>query len=490
MKWKLAWKIAAGILAAVILFTAVQLIQLYHNRSSAVYQRIINQDGYSLSLVKEGVAVEFFLKPEWIPKEIGETKLNLVVAKKFDSDIVLEKVSKREKDLYIQLNVVPHPNPKSGQILNIALITKDSFINTNGPEWIITDATGKDVLGGTYGGGEGPGNAISIDIPDTQLAKFAQGVHVRFSGFYLYGYTKLDQSIISIWLSALIPLLVIACLIMLYRRRSEPEKNLGWKLIGHMLLGGFTFTLNGLRLPLGFVVYLLFFRKPRPNLSVKDKAALLGLAMYVLQIVTPPVVHHFDSAPKQNILHHVSVEQLGVDGLLKMVIARAPVSNQARIESFETVLDENGEVKELVFQFVDSVANGRYTHISAVYHASEQSITLKRSISDGWLKFPQTVLADNFINRVQELELLKLKPAGGDHRYVKLELDPLFASYAMKNESNFGVNEKGVYPIGDNQLPVTATRLIVCAPQSLDRMSVCEDQINYYFNIVEGGALE
>ncbi|GMK45033.1 hypothetical protein PghCCS26_21610 [Paenibacillus glycanilyticus] len=88
MKWKLAWKIAAGVLAAVILFTAVQLIQLYHNRSSAVYQRIINQDGYSLSLVKEGVAVEFFLKPEWIPKEIGETKLNLVIAKKFDSDIV------------------------------------------------------------------------------------------------------------------------------------------------------------------------------------------------------------------------------------------------------------------------------------------------------------------------------------------------------------------------------------------------------------------
>lgn len=474
----------------VILFTAVQLIQLYHNRSSAVYQRIINHNGYSLSLVKESVAVEFFLKPEWIPKEIGETKLNLVVAKKFDSDIVLEKVGKREKDIYIQLNVVPHPNPKSGQILNIALITNDSFINTNGPEWQITDTTGKDLLGGTYGGGEGPGNAISVDIPDTELSKFTQGAHVRFSGFYLYGYTKLNQSTIAIWLSALIPLLVIVCLIMLYRKRSEPEKNLGWKLIGHMLLGGFTFTLNGLRLPLGFAVYLLFFRKPRPNLSIKDKAALLGLTVYILQIIMPPVMNHFDSVPKQSILRNVSVEQLGMDGLLKMVIGRAPVSNQARVESFETVLAENGEVKELVFQFVDPVANGRYTHISSVYHASEQSVTLKRYTSDEWPQFSQTVLADNFIIRVKELELLKLKPAGGDHRYVKIELDPLFASYAMKNESNFGVNEKGVYPIGDNQLPVTATRLIVCAPQSLDKMSVCEDQINYYFNIVEGGALE
>ncbi|WP_208403399.1 hypothetical protein [Paenibacillus sp. BK720] len=468
----------------------MRLIQLYHNRSSAVYQRIINQEGYSLSLVKEGVAVEFFLKPEWIPKEVGETKLNLVVERKFDSDIILEKVGKSQKHFYIQLNVVPHPNRSSGQLLNISHITNDSFINSNGPEWQITDTTGKDLLGGTYGGGEGPGNAISVDIPETELSKFAQGAHVRFSGFYLYGYAKLNQSNVTIWLSALFPLLVIACLIMLYRKRSEPEKNLGWKLIGHMLLGGFTFSLNGLRLPLGFVIYLLFFRKPRPNLSIKDKAALLGLAMYVLQLVVPPVLSHLDSIPKQSAWGNVSIEQLGFDGVWKMVMARAPVSNQARVEGFETVLAQNGEVIELEFQLFDPDANGRYNRINAVYHASEQSVTLKRSLTNEKLQYSGAFPADDFVNRVQQLELLKLKPAGGEHRYVMLELDPLHGSYAMKNESNFGVDEKGVYPIGDEQLPITATRLIVCAPQSLDKMSACEDDVNYYFNIVEGGMRE
>ena len=93
------WKVSLGTVLVVMLIVAYWL---YQNRSEAVYERIIQQDGYTLSLVKEGIAAEFFLKPEWIPEQDGEEiQLNLVIEKKFETEIVLEKIGKRKNDFYL-----------------------------------------------------------------------------------------------------------------------------------------------------------------------------------------------------------------------------------------------------------------------------------------------------------------------------------------------------------------------------------------------------
>lgn len=464
---------------------------LYHNRDEAVYRRIITQDGYSLSLVKEGITVNFFLKPEWIPKEVGETKLNLVIAKKFDSDIILDKVEKRDTDFYIQIKAVSHPSRSSGQLLSLSQLTNDTFSNLGNLKWTITDTNGKDILEGNYGTAEGSDLTL-ISINDTDRDKFSQGVKVSFSGFNLYGYRQYNKSYKGILPAIIVTALIIGSLVMLYRKRTDPENGLGWKLLGHMLLGGFTFAINNFKLPLGFVVYLLFFRKPRSNLSVKDKAALLGLLMYVLQLVVPPIVHYLDSEPQSLTIRHISAKELGADGLWKMVAARAAISIQARVDSFDAVLSANGEIKELSFRLTDMDAKGLYTHVWAVYQSSDQSVKLSRSTSEQWAQYSQLMSSDNFIEQFNRLQLLKLKPSGANHNYIKIELlnGGMQANYAMKDMNNYGVDEKGVYPIGDNQLPVTAHLMYVCAPQSLDNMSACEDDVNYYFNIVEGGARE
>ncbi|MCM3630710.1 hypothetical protein M3194_25585 [Paenibacillus glycanilyticus] len=489
---KIILQITAFTLLVSILWTASWL---YNNRSSAVYQRIINQDGYSLSLVKEGISAEFSLKPEWIPEEVGETELDLVIAKKFDSDIVLEKVGKRENDFYIQLNVVPHPNRSSGQLLHISRITNDTFTYTGGFKWTITDPTGKDVLGNQYGAGEGPGNLSDIFIDDVHREKFKDGVTVRYSGYYLYGYQQYNKSYSGAVPTLFISVLVIGSLVLLYRKRAEPEKGLGWRLVGYLLLGGFTFSMNGFRLPLGFAICLLFLRKSRTNLAVKRKAALLGLLLYALQLVVPGIANHLASEPKNTTMRHISAEEVGIDGVWRMVAARTPVSNRARIQSFKTTLSENAQVKELKFEWVEhDPATDRYLHTSAIYHDDDQTVTLTRYKTDEWLQYSRQMMAERFIERVQTLKLIDLKPSGGDHRYVRIELDRAFegsqGSYAMKDEDNFGVDEKGIYPISDEQLPVTANRMLVCAPQTLEDWSTCEDPVNYYFDIVEGGARE
>ncbi|WP_394137802.1 hypothetical protein [Cytobacillus oceanisediminis] len=78
----------------------------------------------------------------------------------------------------------------------------------------------------------------------------------------------------------IILLLWAAGLYILFRNRGEEEDLLFLKLIGYYFLGSFTFNLNGLVLPVGFVISL--FIKPRQNKSVKRGSAIFGLIMLIL----------------------------------------------------------------------------------------------------------------------------------------------------------------------------------------------------------------
>ncbi|MBT2691129.1 hypothetical protein J7I93_23630 [Bacillus sp. ISL-47] len=75
-------------------------------------------------------------------------------------------------------------------------------------------------------------------------------------------------------------LLWAAGIYILFRKREEDEHLLFLKLLGYYLLGSFNFSLNGLVLPVGFVISL--FLKPQQNKSVKRGAAIFGLIMMIL----------------------------------------------------------------------------------------------------------------------------------------------------------------------------------------------------------------
>ena len=67
---------------------------------------------------------------------------------------------------------------------------------------------------------------------------------------------------------------------LLFRSRNEEEELLVLKLIGYYLLGTFTFSFNGIVLPVGFFISL--FLKPGQNRSVKRGSAIFGLVIMVL----------------------------------------------------------------------------------------------------------------------------------------------------------------------------------------------------------------
>jgi hypothetical protein len=75
-------------------------------------------------------------------------------------------------------------------------------------------------------------------------------------------------------------IIVIVGLYILYKSREEEEDNLALKLIGYYILGIFYLNLNGLLIPLGFIISL--FLKPTENRSTKRLAAIFGLIMMLL----------------------------------------------------------------------------------------------------------------------------------------------------------------------------------------------------------------
>jgi hypothetical protein len=480
----LKWKVALGIVLIAALITAYWL---YQNRSEAIYQRVVNQDGYTLSLVKENISAEFFLKPEWIPERNGEERLlNLVIEEKFDTEIILEKVAKRENDFYIQLNLVPHPNRTSGQLLSTSLIEGGTF-TTGGMNWQVTNTAGEDLLQDGFGTGGGPGNLSFLFVEDKDREKFVQGAVIRYSSYYLYGYRQLPGEYAEFWLPTLFTVLLIVLLAVIYRKRSDQENGLALKLIGYLLLGGFTFSLNNVRLPLGFAVYWVFFRKPKPNHDIKHKAALLGLLLYLLQLTMPGIVNVLDLKDKNIAINHVSIEQLGVDGLWKMIEARAPISDQAKILNFETVVSSDGEVKELDFSLVDRDDHGRYILTKAVYDSAKNSVALKRSWSDEWLQYPRQTHAEDFFEKVNSFDLMDLKPFGGDHQLVKLELlqDGTRVNYAIKDAQTFGVNEEGISKIELEQLPVEGIWMMACGVPQIDNPAHgCDNPTHYLFDFI------
>lgn len=473
------WRAVAGAALIVLLLAGAWL---YYYRSEAVYERIVNRDGYSVSLIKEQVSTEFYLKPEWIPERDGEeNELNLVLEEKFGTRIILERVGKREDDFFIQLDAVPNPNVGSGQLLLTDYINADgSFSSGDFGNWVVTDSEGKDILGGSYGAGSGPSNQSAIFIDDSYRERFEQGAYVRFSGYNLYGYRQLTGTPWVTWLFSLAAAGLWLYLIVLYRRRGEQERTLGWKLVGYMLLGAFTFSINAVKLPLGFAFYMLFFRKAKPNDAIKRKAALLGLLVYALQVLQPSLAGAVNRMNDEMTVRDVSIEEIGPGGLWKSVVAQAAVSEQARLSEYEAILSEQGELKELSFTIVDRGQDG-YVHTDAEYNAQDQSLVLKRITTDEWIQYDRQMMSDYFFKQVADLHNV-ISHQGGEYPYIKLKLmsDGTLVNYGIKDRDKFRVSLTDVIKIDDDELPIEGYWVSGCGTgEGSGDYSECKNPTDY-----------
>lgn len=90
-------------------------------------------------------------------------------------------------------------------------------------------------------------------------------------------------------------IIFMTLLILIYIKKADREENyIRWKIIGYYLLGTFMFRFDSLVLPVGIVIFLLFFLpKLNRNKQAKKWAAYLGLGAFLSGIVISQSVEAF-----------------------------------------------------------------------------------------------------------------------------------------------------------------------------------------------------
>lgn len=103
-------------------------------------------------------------------------------------------------------------------------------------------------------------------------------MHVA-SVYMIMTMTPSDKEVWSVLFFVWLIVFVVGIAVM-YNSREQDEDLLALKLVGYYFLGSFYLAINGLILPVGFVIVL--FLRPDRNRSVKRGAAVFGLVLMII----------------------------------------------------------------------------------------------------------------------------------------------------------------------------------------------------------------
>lgn len=209
-------------------------------------------------------------------------------------------------------------------------------------------------------------------------------------------------------LDIFIGILVIAVLIYTYiRLKSEEEAYLPIKLIGFYILGTFRFSLNKLAIPLGFIIFLLFFR-PTRNIKAKKACAYVGIAVFVVSISAPAVSNaffertRFIESNSQNFYH------LELRKDFDTISSRLGIKGSIRLNDLRMDYDNVGKIKNLQYEIVSQVVNG-----FELYNVSHEQDSKNYSVSpvktDSWIQYPRLPNAAHFFEMIEKISTSDLK---------------------------------------------------------------------------------
>ncbi|WP_456270942.1 hypothetical protein [Bacillus sp. AK031] len=272
-----------------------------------------------------------------------------------------------------------------------------------------------------------------------------------------------DTTQLILYILATIVVLVI------YRKSKEEESLLLLKLFGFTFLGAFMLDLNGLKLPLGFAVFLLIFRVIKVNAESKYKAACLGLTLFLLGVFIPQVesmiyerTHHVDLLDS-NFYSGSLVEEL--EHLKDQFNMNA---NSLELRGFDMVIDQDGTYKNL------GIGLAEQTHEGTVNY----SISLSNDMKSLEVYRYKVKEEDDYLNDLiftdAELVLANLDLITESmldfegKRYYQLRTDGQRTGYDVKYKETFQINTAGKFKVDNSQLPVRAIVAEVCGSKELD----------------------
>ncbi|WP_340373214.1 hypothetical protein [Peribacillus sp. FSL E2-0218] len=216
--------------------------------------------------------------------------------------------------------------------------------------------------------------------------------------------------------------ILISSIIFLARKNVDKETYFPLKILGYFILGSFTFNINQISLPLGFIVYLIFFR-PKLNVQGKRIAAVFGfLAFIIVQWMTPYVIDGWKNRPISMEHELGSVYTVDFQEENERVMQELNVkSSSLRLDNFEVDYTEDGSITDLSWKLGGQNDDG-YTLYQIEYDMDKNRYQVMKSQLEPGPHSNQFLDAERFFENLSVLDIKDLTHAKGD-----------FPSYVIKS---------------------------------------------------------
>jgi hypothetical protein len=281
--------------------------------------------------------------------------------------------------------------------------------------------------------------------------------------------------------SIIYTIILIVVLLILIREKKDEESYFRVKIIGYFILGSFAFNLNQIPLPLGFVLYLLFFR-PKVNGNVKHLAAIYGVLTFVLvHWILPFAIQEWENRP-HSIEHEInSVYSMDFQNEFKLIKGKFNLeNNELKLEDFEVDYVKDGSIKEFRWELL-SHQNDRYIHYQINYDVDNKRYRVTKSQLDMWPQYDRLIGAGFFFENIKMLDIKDITQDKGKFPYYVIRSSGESVSYASDEavdlHSLFVVENGEIHLI--EQLPIEGYEITTFA------MKKTEEQRNKQGNIIQ-----
>lgn len=214
------------------------------------------------------------------------------------------------------------------------------------------------------------------------------------------------------WVS-LILICIVLVLMLIYRKRESEEAYLGMKVIGYYFLGSFTFNLNMFPIPLGYIIYLMFF-KPTQNSKVKKVAVNFGLIVFFASVIIPRVEASIYERDIKLSISSRKVNELNLYDDLQRIRERFDLIKFVGLTDFTMAYDGEGNINYIDYTLKVN-KNGENIKYYIRYGRNEinDGYTIRRLKNEN-INEVFSVEADTFLEKIDFINDLNSDKVGSD----------------------------------------------------------------------------
>ncbi|TXC92758.1 hypothetical protein FS935_00700 [Metabacillus litoralis] len=277
---------------------------------------------------------------------------------------------------------------------------------------------------------------------------------------------------------------LIVSFLFLVRKKTETEAYFPLKIVGYFILGSFAFNFNQFTLPLGLIVYLLFFR-PKLNVDVKQMAAVFGVTAFILvHWILPFAINEWQSRPIIIERELDSVYTVNFQDEYDQIKEKLKIEhNHLRLEDFELNYGKNGQITDLRWQLLEQNGNN-YNLYQIRYDTENNRYELRRSQLDSWLQYDRLIPAYYFFENLTILDIKDITLAKGNFSSYVIRSTGQRTYHELGNENSFFISNGDIHLIDDEKLPFEGYYILTYALKKTEEKK--DDNGNIIFESFEG----